>query len=458
MAVSSSSLSLFSVGTIDVNSLVTQLMTVEAQPLAALQDKESKLQSKISAYGQVAGAMSSLETALGKLRSANTFNTVSPTVSGTSVTALASSGAGTAGSYTVEVTTLARGQSSASAAMASNTSLGTGALTITRGSSTVTINTGGAGQPTTLAELRNAINADTTLNVRASLVADGSQVRLVLNSETGLANAFTVDATGALSGFAFTTPQTALDASYKVNGLPLTSASNTLTDVIGGVTMTLAATGTSTVSVASDTKGIGEAVKAFVDAYNALNSKVKSLTAYDATTKTGAVLNGESALRRALAQLRGIVGSSMTPSASGDYKQLSSIGVQFQRDGTLALNTTTFEAALKADPEKVSRLFTAGSTTASSTDYEDDASHGFAVRLKGMLSSMLDTEGLLGSRKDGLNSQLERMKDQETRMQSQLALKQARLVQQYSALNAQLQTMGQASSALANALASLQNG
>src|SRR4030095_8152133 len=123
MAVSSSSLSLFSVGTIDVNSLVTQLMTVEAQPLAALQDKESKLQSKISAYGQVAGAMSSLETALGKLRSANTFNTVSPTVSGTSVTALASSGAGTAGSYTVEVTTLARGQSSASAAMASNTSL-----------------------------------------------------------------------------------------------------------------------------------------------------------------------------------------------------------------------------------------------------------------------------------------------------------------------------------------------
>jgi flagellar hook-associated protein 2 len=455
MAVSSSSLSLFSVGTLDVNSLVTQLMTVESQPLVALQGKESKLQSKISAYGQVQGAMSTLESALGKLRSANTFSAVSPTVSGTSVTALASSGSGTAGSYTVAVTELARAQSSASVAMAANTTLAAGSLTLTRGGTTVTINTGGTGQPTTLTELRNAINADTTLKVRASLVADGGQMRLVLNSESGAANAFTVDATGGLAGFAFTTPQTALDASYSVNGLPLTSTSNTVTDVVGGVTMTLATTGTSTVSVASDTKGIGDAVKAFVDAYNGLNSKIKSLTAYDATTKTGAVLNGESALRRAQSQLRSIMGSSMTTSTSGDYKQLSSIGVQFQRDGTLSLNSTTFEAALKADPDKVARLFTTGSTTVSSSEYEDDAGYGFAVRLKGVLSSMLDSEGLLGARKDGLNSQLDRMKDQESRMQSQLALKQARLVQQYSALNAQLQTMGQASSALSGALASL---
>jgi flagellar hook-associated protein 2 len=428
---------------------------VEAQPLTVLQKKETDLQSKISAYGQVASAMSSLQSALGKLRNASTFQAVTPTVSGTSVTAVAGSGAGTAGSYTVAVTTLARAQSSASAAMDATTALGTGAITLTRGATSVTINTGGSGQPTTLADLRNAINADTTLNVRASLVSDGAQVRLVLNSESGAANAFTVAGSGALSGFGFTTPQTALDASYSVNGLPLTSASNSVTDVISGVTLTLAAAGTSTVSVATDNKGIEDSVKAFVDAFNSVNSKVKSLTAYDSTTKTGAVLNGESVLRRSLAQLRGIVGSSMTTAVSGDYKSLSSVGVQFQTDGSLALNTTTFEAALSADPDKIARLFTTGTTTVTSAAYHDNTSDGFALRLKNMLSSMLDTEGLLGARQSGLNTQLGRMKDQETKMQSQLQLKQARLVQQYSALNAQLQTMGQESTALSNALASL---
>src|SRR5262249_23085064 len=155
-----------------------------------------------------------------------------------------------------------------------------GALTLTNGTTSATFNTGGSGQPATLADLRNAINANTTLGVRASLVTDGSQVRLVLNSsDTGTAQAFTVNSTGSLSSLGITTQQTALDANYSVNGLALTSSSNNITDVIGGVTMTLAATGSSTVSVAADTTGVSNAVKAFVDAYNAVNAKIKTLTA-----------------------------------------------------------------------------------------------------------------------------------------------------------------------------------
>jgi flagellar hook-associated protein 2 len=459
MAVSSStsSLSLFSVGTIDVNSLVTQLMTVESQPLTALQKNESTLQSKLSAYGQVSSAVSSMQSALSTLHSAATFNAVAPTVSGTSVSAVTAGSSGTAGSYTVNVTQLARGQSSASVAMDAATALGSGSLTLTRGTSTVTFDTGGAGQPATLADLRNAINADTTLNVRASLVGDGANVRLVLNSpQTGAANAFTVSTSGALAGFGFTTPQTAQDAAYTVNGLALTSASNNLTDVVGGVTLTLASTGTSTVTVSPDTSGIENAVKAFVDAYNGVNSKIKSLTAYNATTKTGAVLNGESVLRRAMSQLRSVISGSMDTSTSGDYKLLTSIGVQFQADGSLALNNTTLEGALKADPTKVARLFTTANTAPNAaTLYKDNAKDGFAVRLDGLLTSMLDDAGLLGSRQSGLNTQLARMKDKETDMQAQLDLKQKRLVQQYSALNAKLQEMGQTSTALANALAAL---
>jgi len=287
-------------------------------------------------------------------------------------------------------------------------------------------------------------------------VSDGSNVRLVLNSAaTGAANSFTVATSGALAGFGFTTTQTAQDAAYSVNGLALTSASNNITDVIGGVTLSLGATGTSTVSVAADTQGIDTAAKAFVDAYNALNTKVKSLTAYDASTKTAAALNGESALRQVMSQLRGVVGGNMTASTSGDYTMLTSIGIQFQADGSLALNSTTFDAALQADPAKVARLFTTNASTASTGLYKDNSKDGFAVRLDSIVTSMLDSDGVLGSRQSGLNAQLDRMKDQETQMQAQLSLKQARLVQQYSALNAQLQTMGQQSTALANALAAL---
>lgn len=459
MAVSStsSSLSLFSVGTLDVNSLVSQLMTVESQPLAALQKSESKLQSKISAYGQVSSALSSLDSALASLRTASTFQVVSPTVTGSSVAAVGAGTSGAAGTYTVNVSTLARGQSTASAAMSESTTLAAGTLTITRGSTTVNIDTGGTGQPTTLAELRNAINSNTTLGVKASLVNDGANVRLVLNSsDTGTANAFTASGSGALSGFNFTTPQTALDASYSINGLPLTSSSNTVAGAIGGVTMTLAATGSSTISVGTDTAGIEKQVQAFVDAFNAVGSKVKSLTAYNATTKTGAVLNGESVLRRAMTQLRNVAGSAMTTSTSGDYTLMSSVGIQFQTDGTLKLDTSKFEAALKADPDKVSRLFTTSTTSANSAiAYRDTAKDGFATRLKNAVSAMLDTQGLLGARQDGLNTELDRMKDKETRMQGELDKKQARLVQQYSRLNAQLQQMSDTSNALANALASL---
>lgn len=453
----SSSLSLFSVGTLDVSSLVSQLMTIEQQPLNALQKNESKLQSKISAYGQVSSALSSLDSALSSLRNASTFQVVSPSVTGTSVSAVGSGTSGAAGAYTVNVSTLARGQSTASAAMSSTTTLGAGTLTLTRGTTTVNIDTGGSGQPTTLTELRNAINSNATLGVKASLVNDGTQQRLVLNSsDTGTANAFTASGSGALSGFAFSTQQTAQDAAYSINGLPLTSSSNTVANAIGGVTMTLAATGSSTVTVGTDTAGIQKQVQAFVDGFNSVNSKIKSLTAYNATTKTGAVLNGESVLRRAMSQLRSVAGGAMTTSTSGDYTLMSSVGIQFQTDGTLKLDTAKFEAALKADPDKVSRLFSTSTTSSNSPmSYRDTANDGFAVRLKNAVAAMLDTQGLLGARTDGLNTELDRMKDKETRMQGELDKKQARLVQQYSRLNAQLQEMSSTSNSLANALANL---
>jgi flagellar hook-associated protein 2 len=441
---------------IDVASLVSQLMTVERQPLVALQNKESVIQSRLSAYGRVKSALSTLESAAEKLQQSSTFGAVKATVSGEGVVA-ASSGSGATGRYNIAISQLARAQSTASVAMDSTTTLGVGSLTITQGSTSATFNTGGTGEPTTLAGLRDAINANTTLGVRASLVTDGTQVRLVLTSEeTGAANSFTVTANDALSGFGFTTQQAAQDASFSVNGLALTSASNTLDGVIEGVTMTLtkgpaagSAPGTTVdaeVAVDEDGASIRESVEAFITAYNDLEKLIKELTAYDPTTKTAAILNGESSLRQIQNQVRSLVRGTMT-AASSDYTRLSSIGIEFQTDGTLKLNTTKFDAAVAADPAKVSRLFSTTSTV--------EAEQGFAVRLETLINSIVDSDGSLDARQQGLQASIRRLDQQQEQMEARLDRIEARLIAQYSKLDALLATTQSQSTALANALAGL---
>src|SRR6266853_461233 len=107
-----------STGPIDVNTLVTELMTVESQPLNQLQSRESGVQSKVSAYGQVQSALSDLDTAVAALQRTSAFTAAQATVSGSGVSA-AVSGTPAAGSYSVTVSQLAQAQAAASSAFAS---------------------------------------------------------------------------------------------------------------------------------------------------------------------------------------------------------------------------------------------------------------------------------------------------------------------------------------------------
>lgn len=452
--------SVTSSSTIDVASLVSDLMTVERKRLDNLEAKETTAQTKLSAYGQIQSALSTLQTAVKKLALTSSYTGTKATVSGSAATATVS-GSAQSGTYSVSVTQLARAQSSASAAVASSsTAIGYGNLTLrdAEGNVLTTVAIGSDGAEGTLADARDAINA-AGVGVRASIVSDGGQARLVLNAtSTGAANAFTIETDSTLTGLSFseTPTQQATDAVFSVNGLSLTSSSNTVSDAIDGVTLVLSgepASGsgtavTSQITISTDASQVVSAVSDFVSAYNQVESLIASLSKYDATTQTAATLNGESTLRSIQTQLRSVLRSAVS-GADGDYARLSEIGVTVQTDGKLSLDETKLTNAVTADAAKVGRLFTATSS--------NEGEKGLAVRMNEKISAMLTTGGALESRQSGLNATIRSLDKAQEREEARLTLVESRLTSQYAALDALLTTRSSQMSALESALSSLES-
>jgi flagellar hook-associated protein 2 len=447
---------------IDVNTIVSQLMTIERRPLDVLNQRETDTKSKLTAYGRVQSAVSNLQTSIAALRQAQAFQAAKATVTGEGATAVTGTGAIT-GRFSLSVTQLARAQTVASTAVATaDTAIGTGALTIrSADGSTVlaTIDVGDTGTGT-LAEVRDEINA-AGIAVKASLVNDGGQVRLIItSSQTGVANGFQVSADPGLTGLSLSTPQAAQDASYTLNGLPLTSASNTIQDVVAGLTVTLTrqppagsppgTTVDAEIAVDLDADTVRKGVEDFVKAYNSLDSLIRELTKYDPATKTAALLNGDSVLRQLQSRVRGLVTGTKTGGAAGEFTRLTDVGVELQRDGTLKVNTTKFNAAVTGDSAKVARLFT--------TDAALDADKGFALRLDAQLKSIVGTDGMLEARTQSLQASIRTLDQAQERLTARMALIEARLRTEYSKLDTLLSTRQQQSNALGNALAGLSSG
>lgn len=447
-------------GSIDVNALVSQLMQVERQPLNRLQQREAQIQSRISAFGRVAGALSALDLALNALGGTTTFSSAKATVNGEGVAATVN-GTPAEGRYAVSVTSLARVQSTASASFDSPTAtVGTDSGTVTiksaDGKTTLATITIGDSGPATLTELRDELNA-AGIGVTASLINDGAKTRIVLTSkDIGAANGFQVSVSKKIEALAFTTTQTAQDANYSINGLALTASSNTVENAIAGLTLVLSkapppgspagTTIDAEVVVAPDTDRIKSSVQDFVKAYNDLGKLIAELTKFDPTTRSAAILNGESVLRRIQGQISGLARGTMS-AAAGDFSRLSDVGISLQADGTLKLDEAKLGELATADPSKLARLFTTSSTA--------EAGQGFAVRLRTAVKSIIEPAGTIESRQDGLRASIKVIDQQQERLEARLLLIEQRLRRQYSQLDALLSTQQSRSDALANALAGL---
>ena len=464
---------------LDVNAIISQLISIERIPINELEAKNTKIEAQISEYGKLKSAMSALRDASLALTKAETWGaSIGTSTNALAVVVAVKSGAAM-GNFAIAVQRLATAQSLASAVVASPEALpGAGTLHIELGAwnsdqSAFTPKSGTTAVDITVAatdtltQVRDKINASGA-GVTAMIFTDANGSRLLMrSSETGAQNAFrtsVVDADGGnadaagLSAFAYdpsagatvmSRTETAGDAEATLNGLPVSSPSNVLVDIVDGVTLTLlqATTDPVTVGVVSDKEALKKSVQAFADAYNALSALLAQQVKYDATNKSAGPLQGDSTAVGLQRQLRALVGS---PSgASTAFTRLSDAGLEMQRDGSLKINAGKLDAALANLPE-LEKFF-------ANTDLVTPTNDGIARQFRLMSDAVLSVDGGIATRTDGLNARVQNNNDQQDRLELRVAQTEKRLRAQYTALDATLAKLNSLSSYVTQQMAMLAN-
>lgn len=462
---------------LDVNSIVSQLVALERKPITQLQTQQSSLQTKLSAYSRVKSELAALQDAADDLLDATTWS--SRTVSTSNAQKLTASVGSSAltGKFSVQVGALAKGQITNSGGFADGAAVGTaGKLEINTGTwagaafsgtSSVTIDVSATDK---LSDVAKKIN-DSGAGVTAMVVTSGGQQHLLIKgSSTGVAQGFQINAFEAVTDEfgAVTYPpvtdastslgklmfnhngtdfvgmnrsQSAQDASISIDGVVLTSPTNTVKDAVAGVTLNLLETTTSGVLPDPSTQGIEVAVgvdqnvgktalEAFRTAYNKLNATLSDLTKADPTGSNDGALQGDSTAVSLQNMLRRMVGD--VGPASASIKRLSDIGLQVQRDGSLATNSTKLNEALENVGALRDFLSASGATS---------QDNGIARRIRDFARAAVGTSGSVSGRSTALKAAIDRKSSDIERAETRISQVQQRLLAQYSRLDANLGTI-----------------
>lgn len=465
---------------LDLNTMVTQLVALERRPLSAMQSRATELQTQVSALGRMQSLLSSLQDASNALTN-NTLWSQGVAASSDATTVAAVGGAGaTAGSYAVTVESLAASQTLSSSTVFSGATalVGAGTLQFTLGTwdatqSAFTDKSGAtpvtvtATATDTLQSLRDKINASGA-GVTATLVTDATGVRLALRSTTsGAANGFKVTAgdddgnhtdNAGLSRLAYDPTagaagmlhkQAATNAKATVNGIAVESATNELSSVVDGLTLTLnrmtAPAAPVTVTVNPDRDNVKKAITAFADAYNALASYIADQTKYDPNSKVAGTLQGDSAVGSLMSQMRAVLN---TPTgASSMFSRLSNVGLQLQRDGTLKVDTTLLTNA-STNLAELKKAF-------ANSDSVTPANEGFARRYAALATKALGIGGVLTTRSEGLRKLITKNSDDQERLNDRVDRFEARLIAQYTAMDSNLARLNALSSYVTQQIAQM---
>jgi len=459
---------------IDVAGLVNKLVDAERIPAESrLKSREKEINALISAFGKIKSSMSSLQTALSPLKDSASFqNRVATSGDDTIFGASATKTAAT-GFYNVNVTSLATAHTLVSPGgadpaynfTAPTDAVGEGTLDIELGTwngatftqtSTATITIDATNN--SLEGMRDAINAS-GLGVSASIVQDGSEYRLSISSSgTGTTNTIrmttttdldgNVDDTLGLSRFDFdpaggagsnlTQAQAGADAQFSVNGVSLTSATNTVTGAIPDVTLTLKNTGASTLDVGVDKTATKESIDAFVSAYNDLVKTIGNQTKYTGASETAGPLISDSMTFGINSRIHTIIGSASVN--GGALSTLSELGYATNtEDGTLYLkDSTKLDDALSNNFDDVGLLVS-----------------DVATKLDSYVDTYLGVTGLLKGKTDGLNNSLRDIEHQKERLEIRIESVRTRYTRQFNAMDALVGQMNSTMSYLSQQLSSL---
>ncbi|MGH8084400.1 MAG: flagellar filament capping protein FliD [Lysobacter sp.] len=430
---------------LDVASIVNQLVAAERAPTEARIDRtERQVNGQVSALGVLRSAFDSLRTAVEKLGSDDTSMARKVQLPEEPNFSVGADAGAAIGDYEVEVLALATANKVSTSAYAdSETAVGTGTLTITSGENTINVEIDS--ENSSLAGIRDAINkAADGKGVTATIINADDGAHLVLTAtETGVANKLSISASGGDGGLAQMTNATqmtelaaATDARVKVNGFERTSASNSINDMLEGVTLTLTRASPGTTqefSIESDPSPLRGAAKEFVKAYNGALDAIAKTTKYDPSTEIAAALTGD-------AMVRGI-SSDFRNQISANIGDLAALGIDTDKDGKLTMDDEAFDAAIAKDPRPATRLFSGEAS--------------FIANLGTSLGQLLDDDGMFDDRKAGLEVRTDSIADKRLALERRMAQVEERYRAQFTALDVLVSKMSSTSSFLAQQLNNL---
>ena len=335
----------------DVATTVTQIQASEQAIETPWQTQLTALQAQDTVFSSLGTDLSTLTTSLQALTDAEgVFSEMEGSSSDTDALSLTSAGTGAvAGSHTITATQLAQTSSYVSSAITNASDTLSGSVTIQ--GTTFTVDS----SDNTLATLSAAINS-ADVGVTASVLTDSSGSRLSLVSGTsGAAGQLTVsaslaDASSGNSSVTFQTGETGQDAILTVDGVSITSPSNTVTNAIPGVTFQLLSASSTNpvpvqVQITNDTTDIGTAMSSFVSAYNAVITDINTQEGNDSSGNPEPLFGNPT---MALLQ-SGLTGSLFTGAASGSITNITQLGLSVNDDGTLTLDADTLDSALNSN-------------------------------------------------------------------------------------------------------------
>lgn len=432
---------------LDVHSLVSQLVAAERQPTDIRHDREERTSNaRISAFGAISSALAGLEKALeafdGK---GGVLGRAVTTAEGAGFTATADGSAPT-GRFMVTVEQLATAHKLQSAAFGRDVPVGHGTLAISVGSDdpiTVEIAEGAE----TLADIRDAINAQAGGNgVTAAVIRGTDGDVLVLSStRTGTDGQVSISQTGGNGGLAavatgaggLVTTTAAVNARVVVDGVAGTSSSNTIDDLIDGVTLDLTAATPGeafAMDLAADSSALKEGLEAFVTAYNNVLTTLARHGAAGGAEGTAGTLSGDSTVRAITSGLRNTI--------SANYVDLSALGLKTAVDGTLTLDSAAFDEAIAATPDAISRLLGGESAT-------------LGKGLRDAVGLYIGDDGMLETRTDALKDRLKALEDQREAFDRRMARVEENYRRQFTALDSMMAQMQATSDYISQQFANL---
>ncbi|WP_334011691.1 flagellar filament capping protein FliD [Burkholderia cepacia] len=439
----------------DVGTLVKTLVNAKtAGRAAALAASQTTGTTQISAFGALSSALGALEAGLASLSNGGLQSTFTAVASGKGLTATAGAGA-VAGTYTIGVTQTATAQALASSGFDGSKALGTGTLTLSLGSQSFKVDVTGTNN--TLSGIAAAINsAANNPGISATVINGTDGAHLVLAStKTGSANAISVavsnvandnglsnlgvtstaDTTGgaskiesANSAAAWRQSAVAQDAKFTLNGIASTSASNTVSGVLSGVTLNLSAaavsaTDTQTLTVSTDTKSQAATITNFVNLYNTVVKTMGALSSYTEGASSQGALIGDSTLNTIRNSLASIVARGVVNENGNGHTNLMAIGISLEKDGTLKADSAKLDSALSNNSSGVARLF--------------NSTNGMGKQLTDQIAPFTKKGGMIEVRTNALSANLKRV----TQQQTDLADYAAQLTKQYQAQFTALNTL-----------------